>query len=274
MRRWLPTKGDLRSGKLFGIAKLAFVAVATLLALLLTGFVFNFPLILLGYGVVQGLLSTNARRGSRRHGVALSQIAPWPLPSDTFPARLVYTRGIDAFGVDEALVSFGDGWMTVEGVCTSFSLRKDDTYVLHREGGGCDLLLGDEEQIRVEPYDALEIGGESVRSLRNRFEIGLERWLGDRTPDGAPVFPSVPGRSVPAMPVTGSMAYGGGLLALVSVMLFETVVQHKLHPVYAISFGIGMAFLAKSGARFRKECARRRALPPSLRPQCSWRGES
>ena len=112
-----------------------------------------------------GVLAPRRPRRSRSHGRALAEIAPWPPPPGVFPARILYYQGIDPVGDDEAVVAFGDGWITVEGLRAFFSLRPTDASILYVEANGCDLLLPGGERVEIRPYDAFEVGGESPGCL-------------------------------------------------------------------------------------------------------------
>ena len=156
--------------------------------------------------------------------------------------------------------------MTVEGLRTSFSVRKDDLYVLHRDGGGCDLLLDKWERVEIRPFDVLTVEGESMGSLRNRFEIALEQWLDDTKPDGAPILPPVCPRSEWLAMRTATLGYAGSASMLLGyIMLTQTVVRGSLQPCWAILFGAGVACLTRAISRLRKESVLRRTLPLSFR---------
>ena len=263
---WRPLKNDLRDRRVESSILVAVVLSSLLLVFWLAGVAFGYGTILIAYAATRILLARKASRLPRRHGSLLAGIASWPPPPGTFPVHITYRYGIDGIAVDEALVAFGDGWMTVEGLRSSYSVRKDDLYVLHRDGGGCDLLLDEWERVEIRPFEVLSVEGESVRSLRNRFEIALEQWLEDAKPDGAPIMPPVYPRNDWLMMRTAILGYGGGASMLIGyIMLTQTVLHHALQPCWAVLFAAGLACLTQAASRFRKERALRRTLPLSFR---------
>ncbi len=168
---------------------------------------------------------------------------------------------------DEAMVSFGDGWMTVEGLRGSFSLCPGDAHILHSRGNGCDLFLREDDgRIELRPYDTPAVGGERRDSLRNRFEIALDRWLDGEDGEGVPILP-------PSWGLRRSSAYrtivldgaGSALATFGFVMLIHSAAPGVATPAYALMLGAGLGSFTVTFARLRRHAAYRMRLPISLK---------
>ncbi len=124
-----------------------------------------------------------------RSGV-LDRLLPLPLPEGTFPVDVaVRHRGLRT-GTDEAVASFVDGWLHVEGLRTSFSLRPGDGLTEWRK-----------ERLRIAFPDGgsvtLGVQGVILWIARGRkpepqgggFADCAEAWIGVSRPSGESLVP-------------------------------------------------------------------------------------
>ena len=120
-----------------GFATCAFMAIKlpVLGPVLVT--MFTLPFLLFGFRRLWGVGEPSPK---------LLALAPDPAPGESFPVRVVLRRSGKPL-IDDALLTFVDGWLHVEGLRTSFSLRACDVGELTERGSVLTLGLPDEQRV-------------------------------------------------------------------------------------------------------------------------------
>lgn len=94
----------------------------------------------------------------------LETLLPSPSPGESFFVRLTFRHRGTISGQDEAVATLLDGWLHIEGLHTSFSLRACDVGRLFPlPGGGQSLELSDDQRVEFRPYGDRGVMDEPLR---------------------------------------------------------------------------------------------------------------
>lgn len=134
-------------------------------------FVLGVVLIPLGSVLVGGFAQAQRRRVSSR----VAALAPSPAPTETFPVESSFFYGTDCTGRDQGMASVVDGWLHVEGLRTSYSLRPIDTTRIGALPSGADVFeLPGGQRIEIRSLGSASdraTFGETIR-IWHRFTFG------------------------------------------------------------------------------------------------------
>lgn len=166
----------------------------------------------------------------------LAALAPFPAPAECFPIEFAISHRGVCTGSDQGIASFVDGWLHVEGLRTSFSLRPVDISkprpLLDRDA--LDIPGGQQVEIR-----SLGLTQEDRDTFRETLRVWYRFPFG--IPSGEPLLPPL---AIHPLAVTRPLnsLFVHGLFAILIIVVVALVKDgHEVAPYFA-PITVGMVF--------------------------------
>ena len=201
-------------------------------------------------------------------------VATLPLPDETYLVRVTtLSKGI-VMGYDDAVASFVDGWLHVEGVRTSFSLRAADGHSKYATySPTLRVAFDDGGSVRIERVPPHE-GTTEARSSAAAFYASSKRWFDTPSPKGGEsIFPPLEAQPTVVVRTAVRTALLLGTLFLAEYTLYNDpssgIMPFRVHPLsslaYLYLFGPPSAVLYWTVRTF-SEILRRNRETPTIAP--------
>lgn len=173
---------------------------------------------------LRGMRDLPGRTKLTPRSLPVRDLVTLPPPATPYPCRVEVYRNGTLLGTDEAIVTFLDGWLHVEGRRTSFALRGAD--VFRRTGLRLDLVEGG--LVEFAPQDWLVVGGHTETDLADRFRTAIGEWAREAAPPGESILPPATAHPTGAVRAWGKL---GVCLLLVAFLAAIFGASGALAPV-------------------------------------------
>jgi hypothetical protein len=197
---------------------------------------------------------------------SISELAAVPEPAKTFPIEFSLHREGICTGIDRGIATIVGGWLHVEGLHTTFSIRPVDIIgISSQRGSKGGLVLADDQTVRItslkRSLEDREVFGETLRSWRHfPFEL----------PQGEPLMPPirVHGSAIsrPLFAMLVSVAAASGVLGVLIWLFLSGNSELLAGPLFTIALLLAYTF-SLAGAQmtnfYRLRALERKALAES-----------